>query len=94
MRGRQFADIASFRRCLDDGGYRLESSGANSLAPGSFFCDVNGRLLGPRQLFFAAALGAATPDIVCHPASDLELRTHFLRGDGGTLDYETVVQSE
>ena len=92
--GRQFADIGSFRRCLDDGGYRLQSSGSGNLQPGAVFCDLAGRPMGPRQLYFAPAPGSAAPDIICHPADDLELRTHFLRGDGGTLDYETVVQSE
>jgi hypothetical protein len=93
-RGQQFADIASFRRCLADGGYRLRSEGTGDLLPVSFFCDLSGHPLGPEQLFFAAAPGCAAPDIVCHPASDLKLRTHFLRDGAGMLDYETVVQSE
>jgi hypothetical protein len=92
--GQQFADIASFRRCLDEGGYRLQWGGANQPLPSNYFCDLNGRLLGPGQLFFAATPGAIAPDIVCHPAVDLELRTHFIRNGAGEMDYETVVESE
>jgi hypothetical protein len=94
MQGQQFADIASFRRCLDDGTYRLQSRGANAASPSEFFCDLTGRPLGPGQLYFAFAPGAAAPDIVCRPAADLELRTHFLRGSGGAIDYETSVETE
>jgi hypothetical protein len=92
--GRQFADIASFRRCLDAGGYRLRSEDSPDQLPRNFFCDLAGKPLGPSQLFFATAPGSTAPDLVCRPAADLELRTHFLRDNSGTLDFETVVQSE
>ena len=94
MQGQQFADMASFHQCLDDGGYRLQSQNAEAVSPGEFFCDLRGQPLGPRQLFFADAPSSVAPDIVCHPAANLELRTHFLRGENGGIDFETSVEAE
>jgi hypothetical protein len=91
--GLRFANIDSFHTLLASGDFRLVSDERSYPPPASFFCDIDGRPLGPGQLFLQAVPGRDTPDIVCHPAQNLEYRTHFLRGEGGGLDYETIVQS-
>ncbi len=89
--GLHFVDIDSFRKRLDEGGYRLRSRTSQDDLPGHFFCDVSGRPLDSSRLFFSTRVGSPAPDIVCRPAEGLQYRTRFmLAGDG--MNYETLVE--
>jgi hypothetical protein len=59
--------------------------------PQIYFADLDGRIYSPNDLFFQRSSGAPLPDIVCHAAGQLQLRTHFYHGEK-EIEHEVLIE--
>jgi hypothetical protein len=94
--GREAHDMAAFRNKITGGGYTLQYTRGNvkwttSDNPQIYFSDFSGRLYPPADLFFQSVPQSPAPDIVCLAAPQLELRTHFYRGQD-KIEHETIIE--
>jgi hypothetical protein len=92
-RGQSFTNVGALQQFLTSGGYQLQV-GSVVLSPAEFFRDLSGKPFNATQLLFDPTGGPGSLDLLCRPAGNLQLRTHFVRDVSGSLDYETVVDSE
>ncbi len=86
-------DINSLRRCLETGAYQLQTP-SGPVATETFFCDLVGRPLTTSQLCIVPDPETRLPDLICHPADQLLIKTRFVRNNDGALDYETTVRAD
>jgi hypothetical protein len=94
--GRVTRTMAQFRSDVEGFGVSLTyTRGAvrytTERPPDIYFCDLDGRPYGERQLFFQAADGAPLPDIVCRPNGSFAVRTHFYDG-AGQVEHESAIE--
>ncbi|MGH7213958.1 MAG: DUF1570 domain-containing protein [Tepidisphaeraceae bacterium] len=96
-KGKTFADIASFREAVLNGGYKLRYSKGDvqwQTEPDMrlYFSDLAGRAFNPEELFFEIRGGSGQlPDIVCRCDGRLQLRTRF-HASGQKTEREVLVE--
>lgn len=95
--GQRFSDIPSLRRFVIKGRYALHySRGAITWDTdpdmNTYFCDLNGRPFDSDELYLSPRTGAPLPDIACHYAGRLVLRTRFHEAENGKVDHELLIE--
>lgn len=96
-RGLRFGQVAQFKRAAVAGGYRMhytkgELSWESERDLRVYFADMQGRPLGPDDLYFDPRPAAPLPDIVCRCTQEFQLRTRFHKA-GDRVEHEVLVET-
>jgi hypothetical protein len=91
-----FTDMALFRNAVISNGYKLRyTRGAikwsTSDTPQIYFANLNGQIYSPAELFFQRSPDSPLADIICRATSQLQLRTHFYKGDK-QIEHEVLIE--
>jgi Protein of unknown function (DUF1570) len=94
--GMHFNDMTNFRNTVIADRVKLRyTRGAvkwsTSDTPQIYFADLGGQLYPAPELFFRHSPGSPLLDIICHATPQLQLRTHFYKGDK-EIEHEVLIE--